>query len=155
NFGTGRSFAIHRHVLIDRKVLSFQPDAIFYVAHQDELMGTVQHMAKLLERRHPFPYPCLEEIVRKAGITSETSTGLADALLRNQAPDVVGGVYRDVVKECRKRGIVPVWVSLPMPGIADAPARQDALANLARQAGFEVIDLTGWEGERRAAEVKR
>ncbi|MFO0843087.1 MAG: hypothetical protein U0797_11945 [Gemmataceae bacterium] len=155
NFGTGRSFAIHRHVLFDRKVQGFRPDVLLYVAHQDEFLGTVQHLAKLLERRRPLPYPCLEETVRKAGITAETSAGLAHALLQNHAPDLVSGLYRDLARECRQRGIVPVWVSLPMPGVTDAPARQDGLARLAGKAGFEVVDLTGWEGDHRPADVKR
>src|SRR5213082_926116 len=48
NFGTGRSYAIQRHVLIDRKVFAFEPDAIYYVAHQDEFLGTVRHLTKLV-----------------------------------------------------------------------------------------------------------
>jgi hypothetical protein len=154
NFGTGMSYVIHRSVLIDRKVLAFHPDAIFYVAHQDEFLGTVQHLTKLLERRRPLPYPTLEVSVRKAGVTPETPTGVANALLQRQAPDLVLGLYRELVAGCRRRGITPVWVALPMPGVAEAPARQDALAGLARQAGFEVIDLTGWAGNCRPGEVK-
>jgi hypothetical protein len=154
NFGTGLSYAIHRRVLIDRKVIGFGPGTILYVAHQDELMGTVQHLTRLLEQRRPLPYASLEEAVREAGITHETPNGVANALLHRQAMNVVRGLYRGLVLDCRRRGIAPVWVSLPMPGVADAPARQDSLAGLAREAGFEVIDLTDWPGERRPAEVK-
>lgn len=35
NFGTGKSYAIHRAVLIDRKAFGFEPDALDYVAHQE------------------------------------------------------------------------------------------------------------------------
>lgn len=155
NFGTGKSYAIHRRVLIDRKVLAFRPDAIFYVAHQDEMLGTVQHLAKLLERRVKLPYPCLDDVLRKAGITPDTPTGEAHALLQTRALELIDALYRDLVKDCRQRGIVPVWVYVPMPGVAEAPARQEGFVRLAREAGFEVVDLTDWADGRRAAEVRR
>src|SRR5262249_15844793 len=108
NFGTGRSFVIQRHVLFDRKVLAFEPDALYYVAPQDEFLGAVRPLAKLLANRREFPYPCLNEVVRKAGIQPDTSPGMAEALLQPMAGDLVLGVYRDLVADCRRRGILPV-----------------------------------------------
>jgi hypothetical protein len=154
NFGTGMSYAIHRHVLIDRKVFAFEPDAIYYVAHQDELLGTVRHLAKLLANRRPLPYPCLAKVVEKAGITPDTPPGLAEARLQPLARDVVLGVYRDLAAECRRRGVKPVWVYLPMPGVVNAPARSGEFAKLAAEAGFVVADLSDWANGRRPAEVK-
>ena len=90
NFGTGKSYAIHRHVLIDRKVFGFEPDAIFYVAHQDEFLGPVQHLAKLVARNgHDCRTPAWTEVVRKAGVTPETSWGMTEALLQPLAPEIV------------------------------------------------------------------
>ena len=39
NFGAGMSDVIQRRVLIDRQVFGFAPDAVYYVAHQDEFVG--------------------------------------------------------------------------------------------------------------------
>jgi hypothetical protein len=154
NFGTGRSFAIQRHVLIDRKVLSFEPDAIYYVAHQDELLGPVRHLAKLVAKRRPLPYPCLADVVRKAGIAPETSWAMTDALLEPLAPEIVRCVYRDLVAECRQRGILPVWIYLPMPGIVEVSIRSDALVSLAEEAGFAVVNLADWADNYSPSQVK-
>jgi hypothetical protein len=154
NFGTGKSFVIQRHVLIDRKVLGFEPNAIYYVAHQDEFQGPVQHLAKLLARGRPLPYPCLTELVRQAGITRETSPGMAEALLRTRARDLVLGVYRDLVGECRRRGILPVWIYLPMPGVTDTPVQAEHFVKVAEEAGFEVVNLGDWADGHRPGEVK-
>jgi hypothetical protein len=154
NFGTGRSYAIQRHVLFDRKVLAFEPDALYYVAHQDELLGPVRHLAKLAARGHDLPYPCLKDVVHKAGITSETSWGMTEALLQPLAKDIVRCVYRDLVGECQRRGILPVWIYLPMPGVVEAPAQSAELVSLAEEAGFVVVNLADWADGHRPAEIK-
>jgi hypothetical protein len=155
NFGTGISYAIHRHVLIDRKVFAFGPDALFYVAHQDELLGPVRHLAKLATRGDELPYPCLNEVVRKAGVTAATPGGAAEAALHPFAKDIVRCVYRDLAAECRQRGILPVWVYLPMPGVVEVAVRSEELAKLADEAGFVTVNLSDWADGRRPAEVKR
>ena len=54
------------------------------------------------------------------------------------------GLYRVVVDECRQRGIVPVWVYLPIPGMPNSPADAEAVIKVAEEAGFQVINLTDW-----------
>jgi hypothetical protein len=154
NFGTGRSFVIQRHVLIDRKVLGFEPDAIYYVAHQDELLGPVRHLARLVGNGVRLPYPCLDEVVRKARIGPDTMGAEIEVLLQPFAREIVLGVYRDLVGVCRRRGILPVWVYLPMPGVVNAPPRTEELAKLAEEAGFEVVNLSDWADGHRPGEVK-
>jgi hypothetical protein len=155
NFGTGKSYVIQRHVLFDRKVLGFEPDALFYVAHQDELIGPVPHLAKLVAQGHPLPYPCLTEVVRRAGIAPGTSEGMTQHLLKPLARDIVLGVYRDLIGECRRRGIRAVWIWLPIPGVAEAPDQSAVVMSLAEEAGFVVVTLADWADGRRPVEVKR
>lgn len=154
NFGTGNSFVIQRHVLIDRKVFGFDPDAVYYVAHQDELAGPVRHLAKLVANKVPLPYPSLTEVVQKAGITPDTSWGMTEALLAPHAAEIVSGVYRHLVAECRRRGVLPVWVYLPIPGVVQDGGRSGELARLAADAGFVVVDLAEWAAGLRAADVR-
>src|SRR5262249_53073015 len=154
NFGTGRSYVIHRRVLIDRKVFAFAPDALVYVAHQDELLGPARHLAKLVARGNELPYPCLKEVVRKAGVTPETSWGMTEALLQPLARDLVLGVYADLAAECRRRGILAVWVYLPMPGVVEVSVRSSELVGLAEEAGFAVVNLADWADGHRPAQVK-
>lgn len=154
NFGTGKSFVIQRHVLIDRKVFGFQPDAIYYVAHQDELLGPVKHLAKLVAKGQELPYPCLREVIREAGITSDMSWGTMEARLHPFARAIVVGVYRDLVAECRERGILLVWIYLPMPGVVEVPVRSAEFVALAQEAGFVVLNLADWADGYPPAQVK-
>jgi hypothetical protein len=154
NFGTGRSHVIHRHVLMDRKGFAFAPDVMLYFAHQDEFRGAVQHLARLAADGVAVPYPSLDEVVKKSGYTPDTSRGMTYALIEPLARDIVLGVYRHLIAECRRRGVVPVWVYLPMPGIAEAPARSDVFVRLAAEAGFTVVDLSDWAEGHRPADVK-
>jgi hypothetical protein len=144
NFGTGRSYAIQRHVLMDRKVFAFDPDAIYWFAHQDEFYGTLRHIATLVENNTPLPYPGLEEIVAKAGVTRRASGTLNQALLQPRIKELIGCIYRDVVAACRRRGVLPVFVYLPMPGVVELNVRSDELLTLAQEAGFEVLNLSSW-----------
>jgi hypothetical protein len=154
NFGTGMSFVIQRRVLLDRKVFGFEPDAVYYVAHQDELEGPVRHLAKLVANGRDLPYPSLKDVVRKARIAPGESQGMTEALLRPLARDIVLGVYRDLVAECRRRGVLPVWIYIPIPGVVNAPAQSEEFVKLAKEAGFVVVDLSDWAEGYRPADVK-
>jgi hypothetical protein len=154
NFGTGRSFAIHRRLMLEQKALAFQPDAVYYIAHQDEFMGPAPHLAEIWHKRFELADPCLEDIVRRAGIKDDTSWGLAHALLTPHAEDLVLCSYRRIVADCRNRGILAVWIYLPMPGVTNSPAHSAALVALAQRAGFTIVDLSDWAAGFSPAEVK-
>jgi hypothetical protein len=154
NFGTGMSWVIHRRVLIERRVYAFEPDAIYYFAHQDELLGPVRHLAKLVARRDELPYPCLVDVVRQAGIKSGMSWGAVEARLQPFGQEIVVGMYRDLVDDCRRRSILPVWVYLPMPGIVDVPVKSSDLVSAAEEAGFVVVNMANWSEGYAPADVK-
>jgi hypothetical protein len=153
NFGVGRYYAIHRRLLIEKKVLEFQPDAIYYVAHQDELLGPPRHLATAMFQGHRLPVPCFEEVLREAGIREHTSWGMKQLLLTQNAESIVLCVYRDLVADCRRRNILPVWIYLPIPGIADAPPHSGYMLAMAAQGGFVTLDLSDWADDA-PAEVK-
>ena len=68
NFGTGNSQVIHRHVLVDRKVFAFGPDALYYIATSGQNSQPLQTSGKTGRQRGTLPYPCLSSIVQSAGI---------------------------------------------------------------------------------------
>jgi len=153
NFGTGKSHAIHRLTLIARKVLAFHPDAIYYVAHQDEYLGTVRHLAMLIDRRNKLP-AYLHTIVQQAGIGSDTPPGEVEIRLQRFAPQILRGVYDDIVQQCRPRGILPVWVYVPMPGVRDAAFEASPLMRLAEESGFIALNLAKWDAGHAPEAVK-
>jgi hypothetical protein len=154
NFGTGMSDAIHRRVLIERKVFGFGPDALYYFAHQDEFLMPPRHLARLVARGTPLPYPSLADVVRRAGITPDTPWGVTSNRLQPFGRDIAVGLYRGLVRECRERGVLPVWVYLPVPGVVQVRARAADLVGAAAEAGFVTLNLEDWPGGHAPAEVK-
>jgi hypothetical protein len=153
NFGAGMTGAIHRRALIDRKVLRFGPDALYYFAHQDELLTPPRHLAKLVAQGTPLPYPCLSEVLRRADVRPGMAWGDVSNRLQPFDRDIVVGLYRDLVAECRRRGTLAVWAYLPMPGITRVPARATGAISAAEEAGFVVVDLSDWPDGRAPADV--
>jgi hypothetical protein len=154
NFGTGRSCSTQRRALVERRVLAFEPDALYYFAHQDEFIATVRHLAELVTTRTPLPYPGLTAAVRKAGVSPERSREDAEGQLLPLAREVVLGVYRGLVEDCRKHGVLPVWIYLPMPGVAGVSLQSAAFIDVAEEAGFVVLNLADWADGHEPAEVK-
>lgn len=154
NFGVGRYYPMHIAVSLHEKVFKFNPDIVFYVAHQAELYGHISHLANFRHARYPMPYPCLEEIMRGAGVTDETPAGSIQPMLLTHAREIALCIYRGIVKDCRDRNISPVWIYLPMPGIIEVSADTGKMLKLAEEAGFTVLDLSHWADGREPGEVK-
>ncbi len=144
NFAAGGYYALHSAIALREKAFQFEPDAVFYVAHQGELYGPPRHLAPVYKAGYPLPYPCLESIIRRAGVTDTTSWGSTELLLKAHAKEIVACVYRGIVEDCQRRGILPVWIYLPMPGIENVSVETDEMLQLGREAGFVVIDLSVW-----------
>lgn len=154
NFGVGKQWALHRLVRIQRKVLGFEPDAVYYIAHQDEFQELVKHTAKLVAHDLALPSQHLTDVARKARVASDMAGGAIQSRLQPFETEILSAVYRTIVEECRSRRTVPVWIYLPLPGtVADDPA--DKLLAIAASAGFTVRDLSDWIGEEEADSLFR
>lgn len=154
NFAAGQYDALHQAALLRKKAFPFEPDAVYYVAHQGELYSPSRHLTRAYKSGFPLPYTCLGEIIRGAGVTPDMSWGTTDFKLEPQARPIVACVYRGIVEDCRRRGVLPVWVYLPMPGISVISVDTQEMLGLAREAGFVVVDLSDWADGRRPGEVK-
>jgi hypothetical protein len=146
NFGVGGQWAINRLVRLQRMVLGFEPDVVVYIAHQDEFEYIDTHPASLLASGLKLPSPYLEEVAKSAGVTPDLAESAIQGRLLSHRAEMLGAVYRSIVEECRANGVRPVYVYLPMPGFADKDPGPELLT-LARDAGFQVADLTGWAGD--------
>src|SRR5262245_58315153 len=98
--------------------------------------------------------PSLREVIRQAGVTPGMSWCETEIRLLPFSRQIVLGIYRELVAECRRRNVLPVWVYLPMPGIANVPAQVHEVVSLAEEAGFVVIDLSKWSEGFAPEEVK-
>jgi hypothetical protein len=55
--------------------------------------------------------------MHQVGITPETSWGMVESLLQPQAQAIVSGIYRDLVAQYCRHGILLIWDYLPMSGV--------------------------------------
>jgi hypothetical protein len=154
NFGVGKQWAINRLVTIRRKVFAFEPDAVYYFAHQDEMEEPANHLAELVFHEHDLPAKSMEAIIKRAGLTADMSWGQMQSRLGRFQRDIVRAVYGEIADECRSRGVMPVWIYLPVPGV-NAVDLFETLSPVAEEAGFVVVDLSGWSAGHRPDEVKR
>lgn len=146
NFASGGYSALQWSAVLREKVYRFDPDALCYVAHQGELRGPTRNLARCYVLSYPRPFPCLDDILQEAGIKKEMSWGAVEMSLEPFSRQTLSCLYRGIVADCRERGIRPVWVYLPLPGVEGVPANMaELLSEIAHKAGFEVIDLSGWE----------
>jgi len=75
--------------------------------------------------------------------------------LKPFARQIVGRVYADILQQCRQRGILPVWLYLPMPaGLRDVAIVPSKLIGLAKESGFVVLDLSKWNVNRAPEELR-
>ncbi len=154
NFAGPGHYALHSAAVLREKAFGFQLDAVYYVAHQGEYYGLPKHLTQCVRVGFPLPYPCLDEIVRRAGVGDDTSWGMTELLLKPHDKEVARCVYRGIVEDCRQRGVVPVWIYVPIPGVTTVTIDEGRLKALARRAGFVVVDLSDWAVGERPADLK-
>lgn len=143
NFGVGKQWAPHRLVRIQRKVLGFQPDVLFYFAHQDEFKELAGQPANLIANNRELPSQHIKDVAAKAHVNSKMAAGEILSRLGQYETELLLAYYRTIVDECRSRRIIPVWIYLPIPGIpGEDPAPK--LMPIAREAGFIVYELANW-----------
>ena len=146
NFGVGKQWPTHRLVRLNRKVFDFEPDALFYIAHQDEFSSLASHTARLLAEGRELPTMELESVARLAGVDAEMAPGGIQARLQRHDAELLAAVYRGIVNACRARGAIPVYFYLPIPGTTPSP--EQPFLKIAEESGFIVSDLSNWAAGR-------
>jgi hypothetical protein len=142
NFAVPGYSAIQELMLMEQKGLSFQPDALFFMAHQREEDAVVLYLADRLAVGADLPYPDLMELARNAGVEPGATKDEAARLLQPVETELLSLTYRHIVEVSRENGILPVWIFMPT---LENPLRDEKVAELKRvaeEAGFIVLDLS-------------
>jgi hypothetical protein len=142
NFAVPGYSAIQNLMVLEQKALAFQPNSIFYMAHQREEEAVVLYLADRISVEADLPYPDLEEIAHRAGTEPGTTKAEAERRLQPYGPEILGWTYRRIVEDSRAHGVLPVWIFMPT---LENPLRQeeiDHLKGVAEEAGFVVLDLS-------------
>ncbi len=142
NFAVPGYTVVQQLALLDRKVLDFEPDAMWFVAHPDESLDIVNHLVKMVRAGVAMPYPELDEVLRRAEVTPDLSEAEATRRLQPFHQELLAWVYRQMVARCRERGIRPVWIYLPATRTVQPEAMRETVLPAAREAGFALVDLS-------------
>jgi hypothetical protein len=140
NFGAAGYTALQSLLVLKEKVIAFEPDTVFYVAHPGEAERLVDQIIGRLQAGVEIPFNFVNDIVQNAGIDERTYSASAQRRLTPFGNELVSWSYQQIVDTCRQRGILPVWILLPRDRTFD-PEEVASLVAMANQAGFIVINL--------------
>ena len=142
NFAVPGYSAIQDLMVLEQKVLPFQPKAFFFMSHQREEEAVVLYLADRISVGADLPYPDIMEIARQAGAKPGTAKAEAERLLKPYGPEILSSTFRHIVQVSRGHGILPVWIF--MPTLEDPLQKEEIvhLKGLAQEAGFVVLDLS-------------
>jgi hypothetical protein len=129
-------------MILEQKIPSFQPNALFYMAHQREDEAAVLYLADRISVRADLPYPDLMELAHRAGAELGATKAETERLLQPVGGEILSWTYRRIVETSRAHGILPVWIFMPT---LEDPLRDEEIAQLKRvaeESGFIVLDLS-------------
>ena len=143
NLAVGGYSPLQRVLSFEERGIDFDPDALIYVAHENETYRLFRHLAAARNRGMEPPYEELRAIYDEAGVASGGSADAFEKALEPFAERILGLTYRRAVELCREKGIRPLWVLLPTIEMYGDPEDLEWMRRLADEAGFEVIELFG------------
>ena len=142
NFAVPGYSAIQNLMVLEEKALTFQPNAIFFMAHQREEEAVVKYLADRLSVEADLPYTDLLELARRAGAEPGATKVETERLLQPAGTEILSWTYRRIVEVSQAHGILPVWIFMPT---LENPLREEEIAHLTRvaeESGFIVLDLS-------------
>jgi hypothetical protein len=142
NFAVPGYSAIQNLMVLEHKAMSFQPNALFFMAHQREEEAVVLYLADRISVGADLPYADLMELAQRAGAVSGMTKSEAERLLKPFGTELLSLTYRRLVEVSRAHGIVPVWIFMPT---LENPLREEEIAHLKRvaeESGFIILDLS-------------
>ena len=143
NFAVAGYGPLRRLMVLENKVLSFQPDAIFYVGLHDESRFVGIDLSQVVERGVDIPYKYPRRIVRRAGINQRTGKSVIEKRLQPFYNRVISWAQRRIVADCQQQGILPVWIYLPSLLRNPSQERVADAVRRAEKAGFITLNLSG------------
>ncbi len=142
NFAVPAYSAIQDLMVLEQKTLPFQPNALFFMAHQRDEEAVVGYLADRVSVGEELPYPGLMELVNRAGIEPGATKKDVERRLRPLGEEILSWTYRQIVEASLTNDILPVWIF--MPTLEDPLQAEEVvyLSRLAEESGFIVLDLS-------------
>jgi hypothetical protein len=141
NFAVPAYSAIQNLIVLEQKALAFQPNTIFFMAHQREEEAVVKYLADRLSVGADLPYPDLIELTRQAGVEPGATKVETERLLQPVRTEILSWTYRRIVEVSQAHDILPVWIFMPTLEDPLQEAEIVHLTGVAEEAGFIVLNL--------------
>ncbi|MEO5579112.1 MAG: SGNH/GDSL hydrolase family protein [Gemmatimonadaceae bacterium] len=155
NFAVGGYSLLQQNLVVRDRIFRFEPDILLFATHPGETRRSTEVISREINQRMArgaaLP-PVLADIQRRAGIDSSTKRAEVRRRVRSGkfAVEVQSLVYREMVAECRRRNVIPVWLLVPTLADDDSDA---GIADVARRAGFVVLSIAESYTGRNEAEL--
>ena len=128
--------------VLERKAFAFEPDVVLLVSHPTDMERAAGFLARMVASGVAVPDDELADIARGAGLTAGVPEDAARRIIAPYREAVLAAAYRRIVRMCRERGAIPVWVFLGTPEENPLPADAPRMRRIAKEAGFLTIDLS-------------
>jgi len=142
NFGVAGYTPAQYLRLLEDRIGGFEPNIVLVIAHGSDPSDAVWHLADVARRGIAIPYNDLRVFVRQAGIQQGMAHDEARRRLGPHADSILARVYGRIVRATRELGAIPAWVYIPTHEAPTTPEQLATLIQLARDAGFAVLDLS-------------
>jgi hypothetical protein len=120
-----------------------QPDLVICESTEADIGWDERRLRYLLARGQGWDTPIYREVLASAGVEPHWNPERYKRVLQPRHWEILAGVYRTMVADCRARNVPIVWVLIPRVGRPNDPVGHQALVGMARAAGFSrVIDVT-------------
>jgi hypothetical protein len=154
NFAVGAYSVIQNGAMMDEKVLSFDPDLVFYAVGSTETQRLLMQITNLVRQERPIRYPALQAIIAQSGVTAEMESAEIRRRVAPYAEDIIQWGFNKVAATSLQHGIDPVLLYVPnLDEIGGLDRAWEAkLIQFAETAGFTVLNLEGaYDGHDKAS----
>ncbi len=140
NWGTGGYSPIQRMLAFEQRALRFDPDLLLYVAHENEEYRVIRYFTAARSRGIALPEG-LERLLDEAGIDRTGSATEYEHALEPIVRAALEWSWNELARIALENGVRPTWIFLPTLEMHASTADLKWMRDMARDAGFEVIDL--------------
>jgi hypothetical protein len=120
-----------------------RPDLVICESTEADIGWDERRLRYLLARGQGWDSPIYREALASAAVEPHWNPERYKRALQPLHWEILAGVYRTMVADCRARGVPIIWVLIPRVGRPSEPAGHRTLVETARAAGFShIIDVS-------------
>jgi hypothetical protein len=113
NFSVSGYTTLQSLMILENKVMQFEPDAVIYIAHPNDEDRVIEFIIARVREGVDIPYDELQEIVDEIGLESDTPETTAKRKLRLYIDEIITWAYNRMVTVSNENGVKPIFIIMP------------------------------------------